>query len=115
MSLKITRDDFKELMDQVGLYYDPVHPDHIEVKRLNDGTVSLPILEWEFDRQKLRADGIDYLEWYEVTVRIISDLDYCPAENTLEEILTQHELSYDKEKRYVAESDLYINTYTLEV
>ena len=33
----------------------------------------------------------------------------------LEEILTQNELSYDKEKRYVAESDLYMNTYTLEV
>lgn len=115
MSLQLTRERFRELMDQVGLYYDPDHPDHIEAKKLNDGEISLPFLEWEFDRQAFRADGCDYLEWYEVQVRIFSDLEYDPAETTLETLLHDNELSYTVEKRYIAESDFYMNTYTMEV
>lgn len=114
----MTREEIKEILDGFGLYCDPDHPDHISGEKFE--TLEPPFMEWGTQDQAFRADGIDYLTWKELTVRIFSDTDEDAPVLTAGGIPVTDAIreAFDKcriEKSYYDELGLYLTTYTMEV
>lgn len=138
----MTRDEIRVALNQTGLYYDVDHPDHISGDKI--ANLAPPFMEWGTEDVRIRADGIDYISYYQLIVRVYTDYtgeiyadwkDHAGDEildniresikphasdpkfgvKTVEEVLTEIAGSFTKEIAYDNDLGLYATTYTTEV
>ena len=107
----MTRQEIQDALDCAGIYYDPDHPDHISADKLD--TLPPPFMEWGTEDIRIRADGLDYLQYKRLTVFVYTDVDedIDSVEMALQEIAG----SFKKEKIYNDSLRLYEVRYTTEV
>lgn len=114
----MTREEIREELDKLGLYYDPDHPDHISREKID--TMPPPFMEWGTQERYIRADGVDYLTYQELTVRIYADhnedVDITAEDGkTVDETLRASFDRFRKNRYYNDELLLYETDYTMEV
>lgn len=114
----MTRAEIAAELDKLGIYYDPDHPDHVSREKLD--TLEPPFMEWGTQENTYRADGIDYLSWKTLIIRIYSDTNedveiITPSGRTVDESLRESFDKFTKQQYYNDELSLYETNYTTEV
>lgn len=114
----MTREEIRECLDTLGLYYDPDHPDHISREKID--TLPPPFMEWGTQERYIRADGTDYLTYLELIVRVYSDENedhpvMTPDGKTISAALRECFDSVRREQTYDDEIGLYETNYTARV
>jgi len=109
----VTREDFISQIKSLNIYFDEDHPDHIEEKKVE--SLQPPFLEFEFNEDEIRADGINYLEIQRVNLRLYSDSFTEQAEDTLEGFFINNMFGFNKAKRFDSQIDLYETDYDLTI
>lgn len=101
----MTRKQIYALMDSVGVYYDPDHPDHIEREKLD--ILTPPFMEFMVEEKPFHADNVTYFTNLSITIILYSDVDVCKAEGKIKTMLNTNELPYSISKEYQDEIGLW--------
>ena len=102
-----------EMLDGVG-YIDPDHPEYIEASKIAE--LPLPFLEFEFEAVDFFADGVAYMTWQRLEIRLYTDTQLrSETEHKLERRLRKSEISAKKKREFLPELGLWQTTYTMEV
>ena len=113
----MTRDEIREKIEALGIYFDPDHPDHISRQKIE--TLEPPFLEWGTQRMSLRADGSDYIEWERLTIYLYTDtnedVEVLTEQGLFDQALAAAFDRFKKTKSYDDELGLYLTEYTMEV
>lgn len=110
----MTKAEVKTMCSQMGLYFDPKHPDHISVKKLN--SLAPPFMEYTLEQVPVYADGLsDYLDIKKLTLWIYSDTEECTEEETVRSVLDAAELRYIREPKYMEELQMWAISYSMQV
>lgn len=114
----MTRDEIREKIEGLGIYFDPDHPDHISREKIE--TLEPPFLEWGTQRRTIRADGVDYVLWEHLIIYLYTDTNEDVETRTgdggqFEQALTEAFDRFKAQKNYDDELGLYITEYTMEV
>lgn len=104
----MTRQALQDLMDGIGIYYDPDHPDHIERSKIED--LPPPFMEFYAEEIPFAADDVVYFTRLRVTIRLYSDLDLDEAEEGIREAIGSYYFTSTKE--YDDELGLWETTFT---
>lgn len=137
----MTMDDIRVALSRTGLYYDFEHPDHISADKIE--SLVPPFMEWGLEDIRIRADGLDYIRYDRLIVRVYTDgtgevhdawrdsdgetitdsreseitllYDNTDSTRKVEEALEELAGSMQKEITYNYVLGLYETTYTTEV
>lgn len=109
----MTRAEVKTMVSGMDIPFDEVHPDHITASRF--ANLEPPFLEYVLTDAPVFADGRRYLDIKRLTITLWSDTEECEAEESVETVLSDHDLRWRVNREYVEEPQLWAITFNLEV
>ena len=109
----MTKAEAKEMITEMGLPFDQDHPDHITLSKI--GNLRPPFLEYVILDHPINADGVRYIELYDLTIRIYSDTEVSECEDTVREVLSAHGLRWSRMYEYIDELMLWCIRYTAQI
>ena len=109
----MTDSALKVLIDRMGLYYDPAHPDYIDPAKVE--RLPLPFLEYELEEVPFFADGVCYYTREQLRIRLYTDTVTKRAEKTVSEVLTAAELAYQVKREFLPDLEIWQTIFTTEV
>lgn len=93
--------------------FDEDHPDHIVSEKLK--SLSPPFMEYILTDHPIPADGINYIDIKDLSIRIYSDTEVSDAEEKVKEILEREDLRWKRSSEYIEELMLWEIIYKTEV
>lgn len=109
----MTKQEVLEMMQETGIPFDAVHPDHVNVERFMN--LEPPFMEYVLEDRAVFADGTRYLDIKQLRINLYSDTEETQAEGEIEQVLDRQELRWRKQKEFIEEILMWNITYTLEV
>lgn len=109
----MTRQEVKSMVSNMHITFDPVHPDHIEAKRLV--RLRPPFLEYTLEDVPVYADGVRYCDIMRLRIRLYSDVEVSGVETIIHEVLEGNDLRWQRDSEYIEELALWAIIYTVEV
>lgn len=103
----------RNMVDAIGIYYDPDHPDFIESAKKED--LGPPFMEWYTEEKQFFADGEIWYTWPELVIRIYTDAADSETDDACEKIFRMHDMKFKKKVEYLPELSIRETTYTMEV
>lgn len=105
--------EVKSMIEEMGVAFDADHPDHITLSKLN--SLAPPFLEYVLLDHPINADGVRYIELFDLTIRIYSDTEVAECEDSVKSVLESHDLRWSRSYEYIEEISMWCIRYTMTV
>lgn len=109
----MTSNEVKEMCQEMGVYFDQDHPDHISLSKLK--TLAPPFMEYVLTDRSVYADGIRYLDIKELSIRIYSDTETSEREELVQKVLEDYDLRWKRSYEWVDDILMWVIIYRTEV
>lgn len=109
----MTSEEVKQMCKKMGIKFDENHPDHITTEKMQ--SLSPPFMEYTLIDHPVIADGVNYLDIKDLTIRIYSDTEISEAEEKVQEVLIQVDIRWKRSSEYVEELQMWEIIYKMEV